>query len=86
VFYNEKAGIVIAGDALFSGSVGRSDLPGGNQEQLIAAIHEKLMSLPDEVVVYPGHGPTTTIGQERNSNPYLYQRTFCGCPHAGTFR
>lgn len=71
VFYNEKAGIVIAGDALFSGSVGRSDLPGGNQEQLIAAIHEKLMSLPDEVVVYPGHGPKTTIGQERHSNPYL---------------
>ncbi|GAO29496.1 MBL fold metallo-hydrolase [Geofilum rubicundum] len=71
VFYNEKAGIVIAGDALFSGSVGRSDLPGGNHEDLISSIHAKLMSLPDEVVVYPGHGPKTSIGQERTSNPYL---------------
>jgi glyoxylase-like metal-dependent hydrolase (beta-lactamase superfamily II) len=71
VFYNEKAGVVIAGDALFSGSVGRSDLPGGNHEQLISAIQQQLMTLPDEVLVYPGHGPQTTIGQERNSNPYL---------------
>jgi hydroxyacylglutathione hydrolase len=71
VFYNEKAGVVIAGDALFSGSVGRSDLPGGNHEQLISAIQKQLMTLPDEVLVYPGHGPQTTIGQERNSNPYL---------------
>jgi hydroxyacylglutathione hydrolase len=71
VFYNEKAGIVIAGDALFSGSVGRSDLPGGNHEDLISAIHNQLMSLSDEVVVYPGHGPQTSIGQERRNNPYL---------------
>lgn len=71
VFYNEEAGIVIAGDALFSGSVGRSDLPGGNHDQLIAGIQAQLMTLPDEVVVYPGHGPQTSIGQERQSNPYL---------------
>ncbi len=71
VFYHKETGIVIAGDALFSGSVGRSDLPGGNHEQLISAIQEKLMTLPDEVVVYPGHGPQTTIGEERKSNPYL---------------
>jgi len=71
VFYNQQDEVVIAGDVLFKGSVGRSDLPGGDHELLISGIKEKLMNLPDEVKVYSGHGPETTIGQERNSNPYL---------------
>jgi glyoxylase-like metal-dependent hydrolase (beta-lactamase superfamily II) len=64
-------GILISGDTLFAGSVGRSDLPGGNGEQLLTAIRTKLYSLPEETVVYPGHGPTTTIGEERRTNPYI---------------
>lgn len=71
VFLNEEEMILISGDVLFQGSVGRSDLPGGNHGQLISGIKEKLMTLDDEVVVYPGHGPATTIGEERRSNPYL---------------
>jgi hydroxyacylglutathione hydrolase len=62
--------IVFSGDALFAGSVGRSDL-GGNQETLIRSIKEKLLTLPDETIVYPGHGPATTIGEERRNNPFL---------------
>lgn len=64
-------GFVIAGDTLFAGSIGRTDLPGGNYQQLISSIKEKLMPLPDETVVYSGHGPATTIGEERRSNPFL---------------
>jgi hydroxyacylglutathione hydrolase len=63
--------LVITGDTLFADSVGRTDLPGGSHEQLMASIREKLMPLPDETVVWPGHGPSTTIGQERRSNPYI---------------
>ena len=70
-FYNKKNGFVIVGDALFSGSIGRTDLWGGNQEVLIAAIKDKLLSLPDETVVYPGHGPETRIIDEKLNNPYL---------------
>lgn len=62
---------VLAGDALFNGSIGRTDLPGGNHQQLIGSIRDRLLSLPDETVVYPGHGPTTTIGRERRTNPFL---------------
>ncbi len=62
---------VFSGDALFAQSIGRTDLPGGNYEQLISSIQERLMPLPDEVVVYPGHGPQTTIGQEKMSNPFI---------------
>lgn len=62
---------VISGDVLFSGSVGRSDFPDGNAEQLRASIHNKLFPLGDEAIVYPGHGPTTTIGKERQSNPFV---------------
>jgi hydroxyacylglutathione hydrolase len=65
------AGFVLSGDALFAGSIGRTDLPGGNHAQLIEAIRTRLLSLPDETAVYPGHGPTTTIGEERRSNPFL---------------
>lgn len=63
--------MVLAGDTLFAGSIGRTDLPGGNYEQIIDSIHSRLMSLPDETTVVPGHGPATTIGAERRSNPYL---------------
>lgn len=70
-FYNKKNGFVIVGDALFAGSIGRTDLWGGNQEVLIAAINDKLLSLPDETVVYPGHGPETRIIDEKLNNPYL---------------
>ncbi len=70
-FYSAADKFVISGDVLFKNSVGRSDLPGGNHEQLIQSIQEKLMPLPDETVVYSGHGPATTIGEERKYNPYL---------------
>ncbi|MEK6782107.1 MAG: MBL fold metallo-hydrolase [Bacteroidota bacterium] len=69
-FYNEKEKILIGGDVLFQGSVGRTDLPGGNHETLINSIHQKLFVLPDDVVVYPGHGDTTTLGEEKISNPF----------------
>lgn len=64
-------GAVIAGDVLFRGSIGRPDLPGGDLETLLASIRRELLSLPDETVVYPGHGPPTTIGEERTANPFL---------------
>ncbi len=62
---------LIAGDTLFAGSIGRTDLPGGSFEKIISSLHEKLLALPDETVVVPGHGPLTTIGEERESNPFL---------------
>lgn len=70
-FYEESARIVLSGDALFAGSVGRVDLPGGSMEVLMRSIEERLMTLPDETLVYPGHGPATTIGDERATNPFL---------------
>lgn len=69
--YDKEDDFVITGDALFQGSVGRTDLPGGNGTQLIKAIRENLLPLPDSTVVYPGHGPVTTIGRERAANPFL---------------
>lgn len=69
--YDRKDGFLISGDALFQGSIGRTDLPGGNYKELIDNIHDKLLGLPDETVVYPGHGPATTIGEEKRSNPFL---------------
>jgi hydroxyacylglutathione hydrolase len=62
---------LIAGDTLFAGSIGRTDLPGGSFEKIIRSLHEKVLALPDETVVVPGHGPQTTIGEERESNPFL---------------
>jgi len=62
---------VIAGDTLFLDSIGRTDLPGGNHEQILRSIHQKLMTLPDDAVVVPGHGPNTTIGREKERNPFL---------------
>ncbi len=67
-------GVVFVGDALFAGSIGRTDLPGGSYEVLLASIRTKLLSLPDDTVVYPGHGPPTTIGAERAHNPFLTGR------------
>jgi len=66
--------LLLAGDTLFAGSVGRTDLPGGNTQKLLASIHDRLLTLPDEVTVIPGHGPGTTIGSERDSNPFLQNR------------
>ncbi|MGC4101676.1 MBL fold metallo-hydrolase [Ferruginibacter sp.] len=70
-FYCKAQNFIIGGDVLFNRSIGRTDLPGGNHEQLIKSIREKLFVLPDETVVYSGHGPTTTIGEEKRENPYL---------------
>ncbi|MCI0483770.1 MAG: MBL fold metallo-hydrolase [candidate division NC10 bacterium] len=67
-------GVVFVGDALFASSIGRTDLPGGSYEVLLASIRTKLLSLPDDTVVYPGHGPPTTIGAERAHNPFLTGR------------
>ena len=70
-FYIEDEGLVLSGDALFAGSVGRVDLPGGSMEVLMRSIEEHLLTLSDETTVYSGHGPRTTIGDERVSNPFL---------------
>ncbi len=64
-------GVVFSGDTLFNCGIGRTDLPGGNSSQLMNSIHTKLMTLPDNTIVYPGHGPETTIGTERRGNPFL---------------
>lgn len=62
---------LFSGDTLFAGSIGRTDLPGGSYRQIIASIKEKILPFPDETRVYPGHGPATTVGEERHSNPFL---------------
>ncbi len=64
-------GVALVGDVLFAGSISRTDLPGGDYRQLLQSIHDKLLTLPDETVVYSGHGPETTIGAERRTNPFL---------------
>jgi glyoxylase-like metal-dependent hydrolase (beta-lactamase superfamily II) len=69
--YLPEKSLLIAGDTLFAGSVGRTDLPGGDSRQLIHSIQEQILTLPDETKVIPGHGPETTIGEERESNPFL---------------
>ena len=69
-FYHAKDKILIGGDVLFYNSIGRTDLPGGNFDTLIDSIHKKLFTLPDDVKVYPGHGPQTTIGFEKKTNPF----------------
>lgn len=70
-FYCEEQAFLIGGDVLFRESIGRTDLPGGNHETLLKSIREKLFVLPDEVVVYSGHGEPTTIGHEKRNNPFL---------------
>lgn len=69
-FYHRQQKILLGGDVLFNRSIGRTDLPGGDFDTLIESIHQKLFVLPDDVVVYPGHGPSTTIGEEKVSNPF----------------
>ncbi|MPM65110.1 Hydroxyacylglutathione hydrolase GloC [bioreactor metagenome] len=70
-FYFRSRKILLSGDTLFAGSVGRTDFPGGDFALLEQGIREKILTLPDEVKVYPGHGPATTVGAERRNNPYL---------------
>ena len=70
-FYAPAEGALFDGDVLFAGGIGRTDMPGGSFEVLMRSIGEQLMTLPDDTVVYPGHGPATTIGRERRSNPWL---------------
>jgi len=72
--YLPEQSLLLAGDTLFAGSVGRTDLPGGDGATLIRSIHDQLLPLPDSTVVVPGHGPNTTIGEERESNPFLTVR------------
>lgn len=69
--YDREGGYVIAGDALFAGSIGRTDLPGGDMNELLTSIRERLFTLPDETIVYSGHGPATKIGLEKTSNPFF---------------
>ncbi|MDO8302948.1 MAG: MBL fold metallo-hydrolase [Sedimentisphaerales bacterium] len=70
-FYSSGSGVVFVGDTVFAGGVGRTDFPYGNGEQLIAGIKEKLLTLPETTRVYPGHGPATTLRNEKKHNPYL---------------
>lgn len=70
-FYSAAHGFVIAGDTLFRGGIGRTDLPGGDHETLLRAIREQLFTLPDETEVFNGHGPRTTVGEEKRSNPFF---------------
>jgi hydroxyacylglutathione hydrolase len=70
-FYSARHEILFDGDVLFAGSVGRSDFPGGDHPLLIRGIREKILTLPDKTAVLPGHGPQTTIGEERRNNPFL---------------
>lgn len=72
VFYSQANKLLIAGDVLFRESIGRTDFPGGNHSDLIRGIQEKLLSLPDDTRVLPGHGPMTTIGHEKQHNPFLH--------------
>src|SRR5262249_2794581 len=73
VFISEEHRQIFGGAVLFQGSIGRAGFPGGDMNLLIEGVQSKLMGLPDDFVVYPGHGPSTTIGQERKHNPYLLE-------------
>jgi hydroxyacylglutathione hydrolase len=67
----DEAGQLLAGDLVFAGSIGRTDLPGGSTQEMLASLASRFLTLPDEMVVLPGHGPTTTVGRERAGNPFL---------------
>ena len=71
LFHDPAAGIAFTGDLVFASSIGRSDLPGGNLAQLMTSIREQVLTLPDETTLYSGHGPATTVGRERVTNPFL---------------
>jgi hydroxyacylglutathione hydrolase len=71
LFYVAAAGLAFVGDIVFQGSIGRTDLPGGDYAELIGGIRESLLTLPDDTQLYPGHGPPTTVGHERVTNPFL---------------
>jgi hydroxyacylglutathione hydrolase len=71
ILYVADAGCAFVGDVVFQGSIGRTDLPGGSYQQLMDAIRSQLLSLPDETTLYTGHGPPTTVGHERTTNPFL---------------
>jgi glyoxylase-like metal-dependent hydrolase (beta-lactamase superfamily II) len=71
LFFFPAAGAAFVGDALFNGGVGRTDLPGGDAEELVQSIRTQIYSLPPETVVYPGHGPATTVGEEKAFNPFV---------------
>ncbi len=76
VFVHEAGRFAIVGDVLFAGSIGRTDFPRGNHEQLLRSIRDKLFPLGDDIVFLPGHGPTSTFGEERRSNPFVADRLF----------
>ena len=76
IFHHIESKLAIVGDVLFQGSVGRTDLPGGNMEALILAIREKLLPLGDDITYIPGHGPISTLGQERLTNPFVADQLF----------
>ena len=69
----EAGSTVLSGDVLFAGSIGRTDLPGGDHAAMLRSLREKVLALPDDALVLPGHGPATSIGRERGTNPYLTQ-------------
>lgn len=75
-YYLSKEAVLFSGDTLFYESIGRTDLPTGNSSQLLKSVNEKLMVLPDNIKVYPGHGTATSIGNERRNNPYLSEDSF----------
>ena len=70
-YYVEQEKALFSGDTLFAGSIGRTDFPTGDARTLLKSLNETVMSLPDPVVVFPGHGPSTTIGEERATNPFV---------------
>jgi glyoxylase-like metal-dependent hydrolase (beta-lactamase superfamily II) len=70
-FYNKAQGFVITGDVIFRDTIGRTDLPTGNFDLLMKSIREKIFTLPDETMIYPGHGPETTVGYEKQNNPFI---------------
>src|SRR5262245_3140031 len=71
LLYTEKPSVAFVGDVVFQGSIGRTDLPGGNYQELMRSIRQQVLSLPDATLLYSGHGPPTTVGQERVANPFL---------------
>jgi glyoxylase-like metal-dependent hydrolase (beta-lactamase superfamily II) len=70
-FYEPDQGVAFDGDLLFSNGIGRTDLPGGDQQTLMRSIKEVMFALPDDTVIYPGHGPSTTVGEEKRANPWV---------------